>query len=239
MTAPQMFKNFKLPFKNSFLFIVLVFCTELLLGQTDPLYIDAAGNVYIKVKNRNKLSVEGNATFSDTVSVSVLKAGNKLSVIGNTDISGVLKANAVKDTTGYVTPKGGIIMYGGSIDNFDNGVGKPGTPVEGWVLCDGRNNTPNLTERFIMGAGGNTSPNTVGGNKDITLSADQIPPHYHELQGISVQGTPEAGDGWSHLRANGDNWNTTTTSENVGSGNASASVNITPPYYALFYIMKL
>jgi len=42
--------------------------------NNDPLYIDSAGNVYIKVKNGNKLSVEGNAVFSDTVSVGVLKA---------------------------------------------------------------------------------------------------------------------------------------------------------------------
>ena len=208
--------------------VISLLGSNFLFAQSnDPLFIDSTGNVYIKVKNGNKLSVEGNATFFDTVSVSVLKAENKLSVIGNTDISGVLKANEIKDSTGYVTPKGGIIMYNGSIDNFDNGLGKPDTPVQGWTLCNGGNNTPNLTDRFIMGAGGSASPNTVGGNKDITLSADQIPPHYHKLQGISVQNTPQTSDeSWSHLRADEDNWETTSAAVNVGSGNAS--VNITP-----------
>lgn len=36
-------------------------------------------------------------------------------------------------------PKGATIMFGDSLDNIP----------EGWSLCDGSNNTPNLTEKFI------------------------------------------------------------------------------------------
>jgi len=33
----------------------------------------------------------------------------------------------------------------------------------GWVLCDGTNGTPDLTDRFVMGAG-TTAPDVTGGS---------------------------------------------------------------------------
>jgi len=43
-----------------------------------------------------------------------------------------------------VVPPGMIVMWSGSVD----------TIPEGWALCDGTNGTPNLRDRFIVGAGG-------------------------------------------------------------------------------------
>ena len=52
-------------------------------------------------------------------------------------------------------PIGGIIMWSGSITDIPNK----------WALCDGQNSTPDLRERFIVGAS-----DTVGSLAGITTS---------------------------------------------------------------------
>ena len=49
-------------------------------------------------------------------------------------------------------PSGGIILWSGTVSTIPSG----------WYLCDGNNSTPDLRERFVVGAGGNNS--TVSGN---------------------------------------------------------------------------
>jgi hypothetical protein len=83
--------------------------------------------------------------------------------------------------------KGMICMYSGSM--ADIGVGD----LAGWNLCDGSNGTPDLRDRFVIGAG-NLSNNFKNTPVDITTSAagahrhnntavtldqSQIPSHQH------------------------------------------------------------
>lgn len=66
-------------------------------------------------------------------------------------------------------PIGCIVMWGGSVSNIPSG----------WRLCDGTNNTPDLRDRFVIGArSDSTSPATTfvtgadtksGGNKDSVV----------------------------------------------------------------------
>ncbi len=60
-------------------------------------------------------------------------------------------------------PVGGIIMWSGSINDIPSG----------WQLCNGSNGTPDLTDRFIVGASNNIGD--TGGNNKIKLKANQIP----------------------------------------------------------------
>ena len=55
----------------------------------------------------------------------------------------------------------------------------------GWVICDGNNNTPDLRNRFIIGAGsgGSYSPNNTGGSSSILLGTANLPAHTHQLGG--------------------------------------------------------
>jgi hypothetical protein len=69
-------------------------------------------------------------------------------------------------------PKGVIVMWSGAIANIPSG----------WVLCDGTNGTPDLRDRFIVGARQDESDiaktNVTG---DLTKSGDgQISSHVHE-----------------------------------------------------------
>jgi hypothetical protein len=39
----------------------------------------------------------------------------------------------------------------------------------GWALCDGSNSTPDLRNRFVIGAGSTYSVGNTGGSKDATV----------------------------------------------------------------------
>lgn len=68
-----------------------------------------------------------------------------------------------------VSMKGVIVMWSGSADNIP----------EGWALCDGTNGTPDLRDRFIVGAGGEYTVGDTGGAKEVTLTTEQMPKHSH------------------------------------------------------------
>ena len=66
-------------------------------------------------------------------------------------------------------PSGGIILWSGSIVSIPSG----------WYLCNGANSTPDLRNRFIVGAGDSYAVNDTGGAASVTLSSAQIPVHTH------------------------------------------------------------
>lgn len=66
-------------------------------------------------------------------------------------------------------PQGAIIMWSGSLSNIP----------AGWALCDGNDGTPDLRDRFILGAAAGEDPGATGGNHSYTLSASQLPSHRH------------------------------------------------------------
>jgi len=71
-------------------------------------------------------------------------------------------------STHYV-PSGGIIMWSGSVANIPTG----------WVLCTGGNNTPNLRNRFVVGAGSLYAVGDTGGSSYVALSTANLPAHTH------------------------------------------------------------
>ena len=48
-----------------------------------------------------------------------------------------------------------------------------------WALCNGTNGTPDLRDRFIVGAGSGYAPGNTGGQNTVTLTVNQIPAHGH------------------------------------------------------------
>ena len=69
----------------------------------------------------------------------------------------------------HLVPPGGIIMWSGAINDI---------PV-GWALCDGSNGTPDLRDRFIVGAGESYNVGNTGWANRVTLNTLQIPSHSH------------------------------------------------------------
>jgi len=145
-------------------------------------------------------------------------------------------------------PTGGIIMWSGSIENIPTG----------WALCNGSNGTPDLRNRFVVGAGGAYAVNAIGGSDSVTLTSSQIPAHQHPFSGSTNStgahnhglpiGYPGGGVGVANgttapqtsyrMSTEGNHSHTFsgTTDNNTGGGSSHEN---RPPYYALAYIMKL
>lgn len=132
-------------------------------------------------------------------------------------------------------PAGGILLWSGSI----------GSIPAGYVLCNGSNGTPDLRNRFIVGAGSTYAVNATGGSADAVVVSHTHaatvtdPGHVHTQIGTSpgIAGLEGAG---SAAVANSSNTGSAVTGISVA--NATAGVSGTnanlPPYYALCYIMK-
>jgi microcystin-dependent protein len=187
--------------------------------------------------------------------------------------------NSNTGDTGTITgfgsmPVGMIIMYYGDMNGKSPNTKLEGT-LDNWKLCDGTNysqygiTTPNLSGRFIVGAGeGNNDYTTgdTGGATTVTLTPDQMPSHTH------TQVTGTEAKHYHHLAASEvDDHNYPPTVANTGttpyaagtddqsdmdygadytsySGNHTHTINATggggahenrPPFYALCYIMRV
>ena len=75
------------------------------------------------------------------------------------------------------TPSGAIMMWSGSVVSIP----------AGWLLCDGSNGTPDLRDRFIIGAGGGLNPNQTGGTAQVTLTTGNLPSHGHGAGSLQAQ----------------------------------------------------
>jgi microcystin-dependent protein len=76
---------------------------------------------------------------------------------------------AATQNTGDIIPVGGIIMWSGSV----------ATIPANWALCNGANGTPDLRDRFVVGAGAAYSPGNTGGANTVALTEAQLPTHGH------------------------------------------------------------
>lgn len=126
-------------------------------------------------------------------------------------------------------PVGVIVMWSGAVDAIPSG----------WALCDGTKGTPNLRDRFIVGAGGEYAVGVTGGSKSHQLSITEMPSHNHEME------TPEGiwyfGAYHMNVSAGGYDGNWAFRESNpvtrfTGGGQPHEN---RPPYYALCFIMKV
>lgn len=106
-----------------------------------------------------------------------------------------------------------------------------------WRLCNGGNGTPDLRNRFVVGAGSSYGVGNTGGADSVTLTISQIPSHQHYFKkhgsGASGSGDEESDIApFDYNDASGSNVNT----DPKGGGGSHEN---RPPYYALCYIMKV
>ena len=59
--------------------------------------------------------------------------------------------------------------------------GASGNIPTGWVICNGLNSTPNLLDRFIVGAGNAYTLHQTAGSISKQLTVDHLPPHTHDI----------------------------------------------------------
>jgi hypothetical protein len=135
----------------------------------------------------------------------------------------------------------------------------------GFYLCDGSNGTPNLRDRFVIGAGSSYAVGGTGGSKDAavvshthTASTNSTGSHTHDVNNQDSSG-PEwlafsrndldpampNDSGYQNIATGANDriftidaagtHSHTVTVNSAGSSGTNANL---PPYYALAYIMK-
>jgi hypothetical protein len=183
---------------------------------------------------------------------------------GQVDITGAFRLDGTAGASGQVllsaggsnTPTWGNAFVAGMIMLWS---GSSASIPSGWLLCDGSSSTPDLRNRFVVGAGSTYAVGATGGSADAITVA-----HTHtgttttaSLTGTLVQmgdragiqsvsgifsgsgstsyaGNTQAGSLPASITLDASH-NHTFTTGSTGSSGTNANL---PPYYALCYIMK-
>lgn len=216
-------------------------------GSTTPLatYTDSSG----LIANTNPIILGTDGRPPSTIWLTegffykfVLATSSNVTIQTYDNIYGIINAAPPAATP---IPTGGILLWSGSI----------GAIPAGYVLCNGTNGTPDLRDRFVVGAGNTYAVNATGGSADAvvvshTHSATSVvtdPGHNHTLSNIRLPSGGVVGGSSDTPPAappSGPTFTsqTNTTGITVATTNATAGVSGTganlPPYYALCYIMK-
>ena len=165
-------------------------------------------------------------TSSGNLGINSDSPSSTLSVVGNASISGVTTSGSFVGNG--VIPVGGIILWSGTIASIPSG----------WVLCDGNNSTPDLRNRFVVGA-------HSGSGNGISATAG---PGFSTTTGITTSNyTPgNIGGETAHqltlaeidkaFHSSGTSGNTSLAYDTFSAPDYHEN---RPPYYALAYIMRI
>lgn len=170
---------------------------------------------------------------------------------GTVDITGAFKLDGTAGASGQIllsaggsnTPTWGNAFVAGMIMLWS---GSSATIPSGWVLCDGTNSTPDLRNRFVVGATSTYAVGATGGSADaIVVSHTHTatvtdPGHNHTYDKSGSIGVSGGSNGVASLSFSSVNTSTASTGitvSNSTTGSSGTNANL-PPYYALCYIMK-
>jgi microcystin-dependent protein len=190
--------------------------------------------IYIPSDSMNIKAPEGNINLEANENITIRANNSAIDLSADNVYGGI--------------PIGGIILWSGKQS--------PAVP-DGWSLCDGANNTPDLRGRFVVGFGNSEPFNAIdasGGEKEHTLTVDEMPSHGHSITDPGHEHIETASTATVHHIAQGSIYltyggtplataNDTTASATTGitidpSGGGQPHNNL-PPYYVLAYIMRI
>jgi microcystin-dependent protein len=187
------------------------------------------------VTGTGSMALSASPTFTGTPAAPTASPGTNTTQIATTAFA---LANGI--------PSGAIVLWSGSI----------GSIPSGWLLCNGSSGTPDLRDRFVVGAGSTYAVAATGGNANATLvshthtfTGNALGTHDHTL---TTNRTSKSGNNTPFMLSDpnvGENldgsaaFNTNSVSAGTPSGTnstegSSATNANLPPYYALAYIMK-
>ena len=184
---------------------------------------------------QNAYTISSNAT-SFTVSTTVPQEWVNLVArdLPTSSVSGAVVGSAVPapgSAQSDSLPMGSIVIWSGTVVSIPSG----------WQLCNGTNGTPDLRDRFVVGArqdsGGTAMTNVsgaltkIGGEAYHTLTIAEIPAHTHSYRWWNAWYF----SGSTELAAKGS-YNDNAQTGSTGGGQPH---NNLPPYYALCFIMKM
>lgn len=189
-------------------------------------------------------TVNGNPKLSTYIAVANT-TGNAPASNGSVHASWNLVADgAVSSIPSMSGNAGKFLKTNGSIllfeETFVSGMillwsGTIATIPTGWVLCDGNNSTPDLRDRFVIGAKQDDSgtPKT-----NVSGSLTQTGGAATDTVNISISGTTGTNSATGNALPNAAASYASASHTHTFSASDSDTVNTLPPYYALAYIMK-
>jgi len=213
-------------------------------GSTTPLatYTDSSG----LIANTNPIILGTDGRPPSTIWLTegffykfVLKDSSDVTIQTYDNLYGIVSATPPAATP---IPAGGILLWSGSI----------GSIPAGYVLCNGTNGTPDLRDRFVVGAGSSYAVNATGGSADAVVvththtASVTDPGHVHfqtyaqnlgsgALDGFQLNNTFTSNTSASTINTQSKVTGISVTNANAGVSGTNANL---PPYYALCYIMK-
>ena len=192
------------------------------IANANPIVLDASGRTPQQIWLLTGFSYKFVLQNSDAVLIQTLD--NIYPILQNAPAS----APAV--------PSGVILLWSGST----------GSVPAGWLLCDGTNGTPDLRDRFIIGAGNTYAVNATGGTADAVVVSHTHaatvtdPGHTHTFTASVTNFTSPTGNPICGAQVQSATTNSSFTGisvTNASTGVIGVGANI-PPYYALAYIQK-
>lgn len=199
-------------------------------GSTTPLttYTDSSG----LIANTNPIILGTDGRPPSTIWLTegffykfVLKTSADVTIQTYDNLYGIVSATPPAATP---IPAGGIILWSGAI----------GSIPAGYVLCNGSNGTPDLRNRFVVGAGSTYAVNATGGSADAVVVSHTHsitdPGHLHTSL---IKSGGSLGGGVVDA-VNDGNTGSAVTGISVNTAGVSGTNANLPPYYALCYIMK-
>ena len=175
------------------------------------------------VNNSINVGVNEDSTNADQfVSFFGAKSGNNPNRVDDdfkyNPSTNTLTVGTIVSTVGGAFVRGMIIAWYGST----------GSIPTGFVLCDGSNSTPDLRDRFIIGAGNSYAVDASGGSKDAVLVS-----HFHTTE--NFVGRSNYAEPRNFGVGTDGNLNSTGNTDTKGESGTDKNL---PPYHALCYIMK-
>lgn len=165
-------------------------------GQTIPVYCDGTNFYALVTGSATNFNVTGNLAVSgNTATTGNETVGGNLVVTGTSTFTGIpsgptaaLGTNTTQlATTAFVltngVPSGCILLWSGSIASIPSG----------WLLCNGTSGTPDLRDRFVVGAGSTYAVGATGGATSVTLATTNLPSHTHSISASGTTGTESVG----------------------------------------------
>ena len=210
---------------------------------------------FSSVTAKNRAFFESSATFDGRGSLGALVSGSDVTAAGGASVgslavgTGGITANGVD----LDLRRGMIVMWWGRAEDVP----------AGWAICNGQNGTPDLSGRFVVGAGASqasgAAPGTAadkgaayrldetGGRAEVELADSQVPSHHHvvKFRKRRMSGTSTKSH-YSYTGKGGAVYDgkdavapvTSTSSGGLQDGTVRPHENM-PSYYAVYYIKRI